>query len=130
MRLIQNCFMLEIAEFDACCLLHSLFLGCFNNSDMLVQFDSSELMSHLFLKKQSNSHPLFNAFPYNPLALLKFNHHYDPEVEISYDEQGNCIAYTTRDVSAGSELRISYGFVTNPSALFGEFGKILSLFHV
>ena len=54
------------------------------------------------------------------LCLLKFNHHYDPEVAISYDEQGNCIAYTTRDVSAGSELRISYGFVTNPSALFGE----------
>lgn len=60
-----------------------------------------------------------------PLAVAahKFNHHYDPEVAISYDEQGNCVAYTTRDVSAGSELRISYGYITNPSALFGELSR-------
>ena len=63
------------------------------------------------------------------IHIIQFNHHYDPEVAISYDQEGNCIAYTTRDISAGSELRISYGYDTNPSALFGEI--ITSrLFHV
>lgn len=55
-----------------------------------------------------------------PINITQFNHHYDPEIAISYDEEGNCIAYTIKDVSAGSPLRISYGFDTNPSALFGE----------
>jgi len=55
-----------------------------------------------------------------PTYNTQFNHHYDPEIAISYDEEGNCIAYTIKDVSAGSPLRISYGFDTNPSALFGE----------
>lgn len=54
------------------------------------------------------------------LLCFQFNHHYDPEIEIYYDEEGSCVAYTTKDVSAGSELRMSYGFDTNPSALFGE----------
>eukprot|EP00804_Cyclotella_cryptica_P019543 CCRYP_014310-RA/>CCRYP_014310-RA protein AED:0.09 eAED:0.09 QI:65/1/0.75/1/0.66/0.5/4/763/469 len=58
-----------------------------------------------------------------PMADM-FNHHYDPEVAISYDEEGNCIAYTIKDVSAGSPLRISYGFDANPSALFAKYGFV------
>jgi hypothetical protein len=49
-----------------------------------------------------------------------FNHGTDTEVEISYDEEGNCVIYTTVDVEAGSPLRMSYGDPTNPSKLFGE----------
>jgi len=49
-----------------------------------------------------------------PLADM-FNHGTQTEIEINVDEEGNCCAYTTYDVPAGSELRISYGNPTNPA---------------
>lgn len=51
-----------------------------------------------------------------------FNHGTDTEIAISYDDDGNCIAYTTKEVPAGSPLRISYGDPTNPSRLFATYG--------
>ena len=53
-----------------------------------------------------------------------FNHGgYDEiGVSISYDEEGNCYAYSTRDVPAGSLLKISYGDSTNPSKLLARYG--------
>lgn len=51
-----------------------------------------------------------------------FNHGTETEVDFSYDEQGNCNVFTTRDVSAGSPLRMSYGCPTNPSRLFAVYG--------
>lgn len=53
-----------------------------------------------------------------------FNHGgYDEiGVDISYDEQGNCYAYATRDLAAGSALKISYGDSTNPSKLLAQYG--------
>jgi hypothetical protein len=44
------------------------------------------------------------------------------EVEISYDDDGSCLVYTTTDVPGGSPLRMSYGdyYLTNPSATLGE----------
>jgi len=56
-----------------------------------------------------------------PLADM-FNHATDPEVAISYDEEGNCIAYTLKDVPAGTPLRMSYGDPTNPSQFFATYG--------
>mmetsp|Transcript_2145 Transcript_2145/g.5688 ORF Transcript_2145/g.5688 Transcript_2145/m.5688 type:complete len:442 (-) Transcript_2145:200-1525(-) len=56
-----------------------------------------------------------------PMADM-FNHGTELEVEISYDDEGNCCAYTTHDVPAGSPLRMSYGDPTNPSHLFARFG--------
>ncbi|KAL7459918.1 hypothetical protein ACHAWC_011849 [Mediolabrus comicus] len=56
-----------------------------------------------------------------PLADM-FNHGAYPEIESSYDEEGNYYAYTTYDVPAGSPLRISYGDPTNPSFLFARYG--------
>ncbi|KAK1740233.1 SET domain-containing protein [Skeletonema marinoi] len=56
-----------------------------------------------------------------PLADM-FNHGAYPEVESSYDEEGNYYAYTTYDVPAGSPLRMSYGDPTNPSYLFARYG--------
>ena len=56
-----------------------------------------------------------------PMADM-FNHGTDAEISISYDQQGNLMARTTRDVPAGSPLRISYGDPTNPSFLFARYG--------
>ncbi|KAL7442061.1 hypothetical protein ACHAXM_011288 [Skeletonema potamos] len=56
-----------------------------------------------------------------PLADM-FNHGAYPEIESSYDEEGNYYAYTTYDVPAGSPLRMSYGDPTNPSFLFARYG--------
>ena len=46
----------------------------------------------------------------------------DPEIAFNYDDEGNCYAYTTRDVPAGSPLRLLYGDPTNPSQLLATFG--------
>lgn len=56
-----------------------------------------------------------------PMADM-FNHGAETEVEINFDEEGNCIVYTARDVPAGSPLRVSLGDSTNPSPLFARHG--------
>lgn len=57
-----------------------------------------------------------------PMADM-FNHgSSETEIEIAYDDQGNCYAQTTKDVPAGSPLRISYGDPTNPSYLLARYG--------
>lgn len=53
---------------------------------------------------------------------LQFNHGTETDVELSYDEEGNCNVFTTHDVPAGSPLRISYGCPTNPSEFFATYG--------
>lgn len=58
-----------------------------------------------------------------PMADL-FNHGTDTEVDISFDEDGNCYGYTTGDIPAGSPLRTSYGCPTNPSYLFATYGFV------
>jgi len=54
--------------------------------------------------------------------LTFFNHGTETEVDISFDENGNCIAFTNRDVPAGHPLRMSYGCPTNPSPFFATYG--------
>lgn len=51
-----------------------------------------------------------------------FNHGAETEVDISYDDGGNCVVYSSRDVPAGSPLRMSLGDPTNPSPLFATYG--------
>ena len=51
-----------------------------------------------------------------------FNHGTDTEVDISFDDEGNCYGYSTTDIPGGSPLRISYGCPTNPSHLFATYG--------
>lgn len=51
-----------------------------------------------------------------------FDHTTETEVDISFDDDGNCYAYTNRDVPGGSPLRMSYGCPTNPSHLFATYG--------
>ena len=56
-----------------------------------------------------------------PMADM-FNHGTDTEVLLNFDDDGNCQASTTRDVPAGSPLRLSYGCPTNPSYFFTRYG--------
>lgn len=51
-----------------------------------------------------------------------FNHGTETEIVMGYDQDGNCHIQTTRDVPAGSPLRMSYGDPTNPSFLFARYG--------
>lgn len=51
-----------------------------------------------------------------------FDHGTNAEVALTFDDGGNCVAYTTMDVRAGSPLRISYGDPTNPSYFFARYG--------
>eukprot|EP00531_Pseudo-nitzschia_arenysensis_P007624 CAMPEP_0116126824 /NCGR_PEP_ID=MMETSP0329-20121206/6528_1 /TAXON_ID=697910 /ORGANISM="Pseudo-nitzschia arenysensis, Strain B593" /LENGTH=462 /DNA_ID=CAMNT_0003620913 /DNA_START=1101 /DNA_END=2489 /DNA_ORIENTATION=+ len=58
-----------------------------------------------------------------PLADY-FNHGgtYEANAYLSFDEEGNCYAYSNQDVPAGSPLLISYGDSTNPSKLLAQYG--------
>ncbi|OEU20387.1 ribulose-1,5-bisphosphate carboxylase-like protein [Fragilariopsis cylindrus CCMP1102] len=56
-----------------------------------------------------------------PLADM-FNHGTETEVDINYDEEGNCMVYASKDIPAGSPLRMSLGDPTNPSPIFAKYG--------
>jgi hypothetical protein len=56
-----------------------------------------------------------------PMADM-FNHGTETEVDFSFDDDGNLYAYATKNVPAGSPLRMSYGCPTNPSELFAKYG--------
>ncbi|KAL3810290.1 hypothetical protein ACHAXA_008658 [Cyclostephanos tholiformis] len=56
-----------------------------------------------------------------PLADM-FNHGSETEIKISFDGNGDCYAYATVDVPAGSPLRVSYGDPTDPTPLFASYG--------
>ncbi|KAL3932595.1 MAG: hypothetical protein SGBAC_010779 [Bacillariaceae sp.] len=56
-----------------------------------------------------------------PMADM-FNHETETEVDFSFDDEGNLYAYATRNIPAGSPLRMSYGCPTNPSELFAKYG--------
>lgn len=58
-----------------------------------------------------------------PLADF-FNHGTETEIALMYDADGNCYAQTTRDVPAGSPLRMGYSDPTNPSFLFARYGFV------
>mmetsp|Transcript_12876 Transcript_12876/g.27335 ORF Transcript_12876/g.27335 Transcript_12876/m.27335 type:complete len:465 (+) Transcript_12876:87-1481(+) len=44
------------------------------------------------------------------------------DVYVTFDDDGNCYAYSTREVGAGEPLRLCYGDSTNPSQLLAKFG--------
>ena len=56
-----------------------------------------------------------------PMADM-FNHAAEPNVELDWDEGGNCICYAKYDIPAGSPLTVSLGDPTNPSPLFATYG--------
>ena len=50
------------------------------------------------------------------------NHGAENEAEIKYDQDGNCLVTATRDIQAGSPVRISLGEPKDPSPLFAKYG--------
>jgi hypothetical protein len=68
------------------------------------------------------------AFSFRVLVLsfhfleTQFNHASNPNVAISYDEQGNCWATALFDVPAGSPLTVSLADSSNPTPLFAKYG--------
>lgn len=88
---------------------------------------AEETLSNLNLLKWAYNVAITRSMEWNgeryiaPMADM-FNHGAQTEVELSYDEEGNCMAYASRDVSAGSPLRVSLGDPTNPSRLFATYG--------
>jgi hypothetical protein len=56
-----------------------------------------------------------------PMADM-FNHGAESDVDISFDEEGNCNVYTSQNVGAGYPLRTCLGDPTNPSPLFATYG--------
>jgi len=56
-----------------------------------------------------------------PMADM-FNHAADANVEVKYDQEGNCNVVLTRDVQQGEPLCLSYGNPTNPSRFLSTFG--------
>ena len=53
---------------------------------------------------------------------MQFNHGTETEIDFQFDEQGNLYGLATKDIPAGSPLRMSYGCPTNPSQLFATYG--------
>lgn len=51
-----------------------------------------------------------------------FNHSADPEVDISFDNDGSLVVNAARDVPAGTPLRFCYADPSNPTPLFATFG--------
>ena len=51
-----------------------------------------------------------------------FNHGVEANVDVTYDDEGNCHVYTNREVGMNEPLVISYGDSTNPSSLLARYG--------
>jgi hypothetical protein len=51
-----------------------------------------------------------------------FNHASTANVQVKYDNEGNCKVFLTKDVQQGDPLNLSYGTVTNPSRFLATFG--------
>jgi len=56
-----------------------------------------------------------------PMADM-LNHSSEPNVEITFDTEGNCIVLALHDIQPGSPLTISLGDPTNPTPLFAKYG--------
>jgi len=51
-----------------------------------------------------------------------FNHATYPNVDVTYDDEGNCIVYAIDNIPAGSPLTISLGDPSNPTPIFAKYG--------
>jgi len=56
-----------------------------------------------------------------PMADM-FNHASNPNVEVTFDEEGNCVVQATDNIPAGSPLTISLGNPSNPTPIFATYG--------
>ena len=51
-----------------------------------------------------------------------FNHGAEPEIQLSYDQEGNLVVFAARDLPSGSPLRYCYADPYNPTPLFARYG--------
>lgn len=103
----------------------------FVNFQKAVQFVpsiSEDIRSNRFILKWAYNVAATRSHTWNgnerflaPMADM-FNHGTETEVEVSFDDQGNCFVYSTTDVPAGSPLRMSLGDPTNPTPFFATYG--------
>jgi hypothetical protein len=56
-----------------------------------------------------------------PMADM-FNHATNPNVDVSFDNQGNCNVMAMQDIQPGTPLTISLGDPTNPTPIFAQYG--------
>lgn len=85
--------------------------------------NNKELCKWAFAVVYTRGFPTPNGDDFRIVPMADyFNHGAEAEVQVDYDEEGNCNVYTTCDVQAGSPLHISYGDSTNPSFLFARYG--------
>lgn len=56
-----------------------------------------------------------------PMADM-MNHSAEPNVEITFDAEGNCIVQSLCDIQPESALTVSLGDPTNPTTLFAKYG--------
>jgi len=56
-----------------------------------------------------------------PMADM-FNHATNPNVEVTFDDQGNCNVCAMENIPAGSPLTITLGDPSNPTPLFAKYG--------
>ncbi|KAL7463355.1 hypothetical protein ACHAXS_003729 [Conticribra weissflogii] len=104
------------------------FINC-NQALKTVPFISDEIKNNKDLTRWAFNVVSTRSFSVEgervlvPMADM-INHSTYTNVDISYDDEGNCMVYTTTDVPAGSPLLMSYGDPTNPSALFAKYGFV------
>mmetsp|Transcript_333 Transcript_333/g.724 ORF Transcript_333/g.724 Transcript_333/m.724 type:complete len:424 (-) Transcript_333:251-1522(-) len=102
---------------------------CFVNFQKAVRNApfNEDVLKNVTVLKWAYNVALTRSIDYNgeriiaPMADM-FNHGAETEVEISYDENGDCYAIAQYDIPAGSPLRISYGDPTDPTPLFARYG--------
>ena len=52
----------------------------------------------------------------------QFNHSSSPNVEVTFDNDGNCVVKALTNIPANSQLTVSYGSPTNPTPIFAKYG--------
>ncbi|CAJ1921721.1 unnamed protein product [Cylindrotheca closterium] len=88
---------------------------------------SQETLSNVKVLKWAYSVAMTRSTEWNGERLIApmadmLNHGTETEAQITYDEEGNCYVCASKNVPAGSPLRISLGDPTDPSKLFATFG--------
>ena len=53
---------------------------------------------------------------------IQFNHSSQPNVEVTFDANGNCNVNAIANIPAGAPLTISLGSPTNPTPIFAKYG--------
>lgn len=88
------------------------------NNQEVLKWAFNSVFTRTYCRKEGQSDGDVSIVPYADM----FNHAATPEVEVYFDDDGNCMAYTLVDVPANSPLRICYSDPTNPSFLFARYG--------